>query len=104
MASGILGQAAVSDGSVENVYTVPATMVTACSINIVNVGNIAANVYVAFSDDANENQPEYFEYASPLMPSEVLERTGIVIQAGKNVLVRSEGGTLNVTVYGYEEV
>ena len=46
---------------------------------------------------------EFLEYDTPIVGNGVLERGGIVAQAGELVVVYNAMPGLNFTVYGYEE-
>lgn len=104
MASGILGQAAPSAATNTTVYTVPSAKVGTFSINIVNRNGSVATVRIAISASGTPSNSEYIEYGAQVLANGgVLERTGLVAQAAKNVVVYSDVANTSVTVYGYEE-
>jgi hypothetical protein len=104
MASGILGQSAPSATTNTTVYTVPAAKTATFNINIVNTSTGVALVRIAVSATATPATSEYIEYgATVLANGGVLERTGIVANTTKNVVVYSTVSGLSVSVYGYEE-
>lgn len=103
MPSGTLGQSAPSATTNTTVYTVPATKVATINVNIVNRGTTAATVRLAISATGTPGDSEWIEYDASVPASGVLERTGIVVTAGKNVVAYASSATISVNVYGYEE-
>ena len=104
MATGILGQSAPSAATNTTVYTVPAGKVGIFSINIVNRNTAVATVRIGISASGTPGTTEWIEYGAQLLANGgVLERTGLVAQAAKNVVVYSDVADTSVTVYGYEE-
>ena len=104
MASGILGQSAPSATTNTTVYTVPASKTATFNINIVNQATSTASVRVAISATGTPATSEYIDYGANILPNGgVLERTGIVANTTKNVVVYSTIAGTSVSVYGYEE-
>ena len=102
MASGILGQAAPSATTNTVVYTTPASTVAVVNISVVNRGGSAATVRVALAAASSPNSAEYIEYNTSVGSTSVLERTGIVLDAGKKVVVHASSADTSVSVYGLE--
>ena len=48
------------------------------------------------------NTEEWIEYDTILIPNGVFERTGLVLQAGMNLIVYSTASSVGCTVYGIE--
>jgi hypothetical protein len=87
------------------VYTVPATTFSVVSVNIVNrSSSAAALIRLAVSSSATPGLDEWIEFDSSLVANGVLERTGIVIDATKLIVVQTPTATpaLSVVVYGIE--
>lgn len=103
MASGILGQAAPSATTNTIVYTVPATTYTVANVNIANRGASSITVRLALASSASPTNSEYIEYDAIVPAKGVLERTGIVLQAGKNIVVYASTNESSVSVYGIEQ-
>jgi len=103
MASGILGQYTLQANTDTVVYTVPAAKITTCSINIVNRNVNTATLRIALSSTSSPSNSEFLEYGATLNQSGVLERTGIVLDAGKNIIVYSDVVDVTVNVYGFED-
>lgn len=106
MATGRLGTANITTASTNTtVYTVPASTFSVVSVNIVNRSSSAtAQIRLAVSSSATPTIDEWIEYDSSLVANGVLERTGIVVDAGKLVVVNTPTAspTLSVMVYGIE--
>ena len=105
MATGRLGVANITTTSDTTIYTVPASTFAVVSVNIVNRSSSAsAQIRIAIASSATPAVTEYIEYDSALVANGVLERTGIVIDAGKLIVVQTPTATptLSVVVYGIE--
>ena len=102
MATGILGQAALSAATNTTVYTVPATTFTVMGVSILNRGSTVTTVRVAFAASATPTNAEYIEYDAQIGPNGVLERTGIMMNAGKLLVVYANSSNVSVTAFGIE--
>lgn len=103
MASGTLGQSALSANSNTVVYIVPAGVTSTFNINCLNANNLFTVVRIAIANNSTPSLSEYIEYGTSLGPFSTLERTGIVASAGKNIVVHSTVGDLSVNIYGFED-
>lgn len=102
MASGILGSSDLSANSDTTVYTVPADTYSVVTVNFCNRGSNTANIRLATSTGDTPGGNEYLEYDVSVGPNGVLERTGIVMDATKNVVVRSSQASVTAMVMGIE--
>jgi hypothetical protein len=102
MATGRLGSADLAAATNTTVYTCPADTFTVLTVSVCNRGNTAATVQIAVCDTATPSTDEYLEFDTSLTSKGVLERTGIVIDAGKLLVVRSSAISVNAVVYGIE--
>lgn len=102
MASGRLGAIDMSADTNTTLYTCPATTFSVVSVSICNRGNsaIAARIAVAAAD--TPTLAEYVEYDVEIGPKGVLERTGIILDAGKKIVARSSATNVSVVVFGIE--
>jgi hypothetical protein len=57
---------------------------------------------LAISSTATPNIQEYIEYDTVIVPLGVFERTGLVMQAGLNIVVYTSAANVGCTVYGIE--
>tara|TARA_B110000503_G_scaffold12801_1_gene17425 strand:+ start:12246 stop:12566 length:321 start_codon:yes stop_codon:yes gene_type:complete len=102
MATGILGTADLSAGANTTLYTCPADTFTIATVGFVNRGTTAATVRLSVSDTATPSNAEYLEYEATILPNNVLERTGIAMQADKILVVRSSSANVNALAMGIE--
>jgi hypothetical protein len=102
MATGRLGTADLAAVTLTTVYTVPATTFTVATVSVVNRGASAALIRIALASSASPTDAEWLEYDVSLSPKGVLERTGIVMDAGKLLVVRSSATGVNAVAYGIE--
>ena len=102
MATGRLGNFAIAATTNTTVYTVPTGYYTVCNISLTNRNATAILVRVAMSSTGTPNVSEWIEYDTLLIPNGVFERTGLVLQAGLNIVVYSDTANLGCTVYGIE--
>lgn len=103
MPSGILGQSAPSATTNTTVYTVPASKLATCTISVCNRGSTAALVRLAVAASGTPGNAEWIEYDTTVPANGVLERTGIVANAAKNIVAYANNANLSVSVWGYEE-
>jgi hypothetical protein len=102
MATGRLGTADLSASTLTTVYTVPATTFTVATVSVVNRGASASLIRIALASSASPTDAEWLEYDVSLSAKGVLERTGIVMDTGKLLVVRSSAASVNVVLYGIE--
>ena len=102
MASGILGKANPSAATNTTVYTVPSNKLATVNISICNRGGTAANIRVGLSSSATPGDDEFIEYGTSILANGVLERFGVMIGSGTNVVVYSDAATVSVMVFGAE--
>ena len=105
MATGRLGTANITTTADTTVYTVPAATFSVVSVSIVNRSSSAtALIRIAVASSATPVLAEYIEYDSSLVTNGVLERTGIVMDAGKLLVVSTPTASpsLSVMVMGIE--
>jgi len=102
MATGILGSENLSTATYTTVYTVPSNRYCVLSINMVNRGNQAVTVRIAIADNATPTNAEFIEYETELLGKGVLERTGIVVDAGKKIVAWTSGANVSAVVMGIE--
>ena len=107
MATGRLGSSYLTSGSIStytSVYPVPATYYSVFNISICNQGTSTVTFRIALStsNSTPTGNAEFIEYGASIAPNGVFERTGIVLEGGKYVLVSTTGTTVSVNVWGIE--
>lgn len=104
MASGILGQSAPSAATNTTVYTVPSSGVSTSTFNIsvCNMFATPATISIAIAATGTPSTSEWIEFNTIIPPNTTFERTGIVSQSTKNVVVFASDAVFAVTVYGFE--
>lgn len=105
MTSGILSQVAPVASTATTAYVVPANVLSSFTISIVNRhATAAAKTRIAISTTDSPSDAEWIEYNLDIPAGFVFERTGLLAQAGRRVVIFSDSASLSVTVAGYEDV
>jgi hypothetical protein len=102
MATGRLGVADLAAATNTTLYTVPANTFSVVTVSICNRGASAANIRIAVAASASPLDSEYIEFDVSLAAKGVLERSGIVLDAGKILVVRSSAVSVSAVTYGIE--
>lgn len=104
MPSGILGEADLLANTPTKLYTVPAGTVATMTVSFCNRGATAAKVTLRVPKLVGD-LTSFYEYEFPIPPagSAPLERSGIVAEAGRNVVVMSDKALVSAIVHGFEE-
>lgn len=103
MATGILGQSAPSAATYTTLYTVPVSKTATFNVSVANTTTGTITARIAIATTGTPATSEFIEYDTPIVANGVLERGGIVANAGENVVVYSTVSGLSFTAYGYEE-
>jgi hypothetical protein len=103
MATGILGTTQAT-ASYASAYRVPPGYYSVFNVSFTNTSTSAVTISMAISTSSSSPQTnEVFEVLTTVIPNGVFERTGLVADAGKYVLVKaSTTSVVNVNVYGIE--
>jgi hypothetical protein len=102
MATGRLGTADLAAATNTTVYTCPADTFAVLTVSVCNRGSTAATIQIAICDTSTPGNDEYLEFDTSLSAKGVLERTGIVLDAGKLLVVRSSAVSVTAVAYGIE--
>lgn len=102
MATGVLGTADLSAATDTSVYTVPASTFSVVTVSLCNRSASAVTVRIAVSASGTPSNSEFIEYDVSITPKGVLERTGIVMQAGRILVVRASAIGVSAVAFGIE--
>lgn len=102
MANGILGQSALSATTNTTVYTVPSATTASFTVSVCNQNTSAITFRLAVAASSSPATAEWIEYDTTIPSNGVLERTGIVAQATKQIVAYSSSSGVSVSVYGFE--
>ena len=102
MASGRLGKAYLVATTDTVVYTCPADTFTVATVSICNRGNQVITLKMSVSDSGTPDASEYVEYDTEVLSHGVLERTGLVMNAGQKLVVWSNAVNVSAVVMGIE--
>ena len=102
MASGILGTGDLSSNTDTTIYDVPADTYSVVTVSFCNRSSSTASVRLAVATNDTPGANEYLEYDTSIGPNGVLERTGIVADATKKIVVRSSIASVTAVVMGIE--
>jgi hypothetical protein len=72
------------------------------TLSICNRGNAAITVRVAVASLSTPTNAEFIEYDTEILAKGVLERTGIVMDANKILVVRSSATNISAVAMGIE--
>lgn len=102
MPSGRLANVAVTATTNITAYTVPTGFYAVCNVSITNRNATAVRIRLAMATSGTPTVQEWMEFDTIIIPNGVFERTGLVLQAGLNIVVYSDTANLGCTVYGIE--
>lgn len=102
MATGRLGAADLAATTNTTIYTCPATTFTVASVSICNRSSGTITARLALAGSGTPTTSEYLEYDVQILANGVLERTGIVLDAGKNIVAYASGVGVTVVAMGIE--
>jgi hypothetical protein len=102
MATGRLGAADLSATTDTALYTVPADTFSVFTVNLLNRNATTVTVRIALASTGTPTAGEYIEFETSIPANAVLERTGLVLDAGKIVVVRSSAANVSAVAYGIE--
>ena len=100
MPTGRLGTANITTTSNTTIYgPVAASTFAVVTVSVANrSSSAAASVRIALAGSSTPGPDEWLEYDSSLVANGVIERTGIVMDAGKLLVVQISSATPSVSV------
>jgi hypothetical protein len=102
MATGILGTEDLAATSNTTVYTVPNETFAVVTVNVTNRNDQSRQIRVATASSDTPDNSEWIEFDAELLGNGTLERSGIVLDAGKKIVAYSNSTDVNVVVFGIE--
>lgn len=102
MATGRLGVQDLTADTDTTVYTVPVGSYAVANVSITNRNATSISMRLAMATTGTPTNAEWIEWNTIIIPNGVFERTGLVLQGGLNIVVRSNTANVGVTVYGIE--
>ena len=106
MATGLLYTGTPSATTNTTTYTVPSNTYSVINVSFTNTSATTPatiRLYVGASTGPSSTvASEAIEYGTTIAPNGVFERTGLVLNAAKNVTVYCTTGNINVNIYGIE--
>lgn len=103
MATGRLGAADVVAVTNTTVYTVPSARVGTFTLSLCNRTTGVILVRVALSATATPALTEWIEFDASLPANGILERSGLVLDATKNLVVYTSAAGVSAVAFGFEE-
>jgi hypothetical protein len=102
MATGRLGTADLAGATNTTVYEVPEDTFAVVTVSICNRNIASITVRLAMAATSTPANGEFIEYDVSIPANAVLERTGIVMDTGKLLVVRSSLANVSVVAWGIE--
>lgn len=102
MASGRLGTADLTATTNTTLYTVPANTFSVITVAFCNRGTTSATVRLAVALTTTPGNDEWYEYDTVIPAKGVVERTGLVVDATKKVIVYSSAASVTAIAHGIE--
>ena len=102
MANGLLGFADLSANTNTTLYTVTSGLTGSFSVNFTNRNEGPITVSLGICASSTPANGEYLLYKVEIDGNGSLERSGLVAQGGKLVVVNASSVGVSAQVYGYE--
>jgi hypothetical protein len=103
MATGRLGSAAIASANTnQTVYTVPTGYYSVFNVSFTNTNATSVTIKLALAATGSPATNELIEFQTTVVAYGVFERTGLVLDANKLVVVQASNTGVNVNVYGIE--
>lgn len=102
MATGRLGLLDLAAVTNTVLYTCPATTFGVVNVSMCNRNATAVTVRLALTTSSSVADNGYLEFGVTVPPNSVLERTGIVVDAGKLLVAYASATGVTALAYGIE--
>ena len=102
MATGRLGAVDLAATTNTTLYQVAAGFFGVASVTICNRNSTAVTVRLALTTSSTVTDNAYLEYGTTIPANSVLERTGLVVAYGQQIVVWSSATLVDAVAYGIE--
>ena len=102
MATGRLGTADLAATTNTTLYTCPASTFGIVNVSVCNRNATAITVRLALASTATPSGAEWLEYGVTIPANSVLERTSLVVDAAKQIVVWASTTSVSAVAYGIE--
>lgn len=102
MATGRLGVADLAATTNTTIYTAPSSYYAITTVSFCNRNSSDVTVRLAIANTATPANSEFLEFNAAIAGGSVLERTGIILDAGKRIVVQSSNSNVSVVAFGIE--
>ncbi len=102
MATGVLGTSNLTAATNTVLYTCPSNTFSVATVSICNRSNSAITARIALAATSSPTAAEWIEYDTEILPKGVLERTGLVLEASRNLVVYTNTANTSAVAYGIE--
>jgi len=102
MATGRLGAADLAATTDTTLYTCPGGNFAVATVSLCNRGSSPVTVRLALATGETPSNSEWLEFDVEILPKGVLERTGIVMDQLKNIVVQASSTGVSAVCYGIE--
>ena len=102
MATGRLGVADLAATTNTTIYTAPSSYYAIATVSICNRNASDVTIRLAIANTATPANTEFIEYNASIPAGSVLERTGLVLDAAKRIVVYSSNTNVSVVAFGIE--
>lgn len=103
MASGRLGAVDITASTNTTLYTVPTGKVSTFSVCFCNRTSLPSLVRLAIANTSTPTNAEWVLFDIKLDANGTIERTGLILDANKLVVVYANTAGVSATAYGFEE-
>lgn len=104
MATGRLASIDITSAATDTqLYVCPSSKVASFTLSAVNRTASPVQIRVALTTSTSVSNDSYIAYDHTIYPNETYERSGLVLNQGQYVYVRSSATNVNFVAYGYEE-
>ncbi len=102
--TGVFGSLNPASNTDTTLFTVPSGKKITANLSVCNRGKGLAKVSVALCDSDNPTLADYIEYECVIPANGVLERSALVLQNNKKIVVKATTENVSFVLYGLEGI